>query len=114
MSSEQANGKPGRGLCTAKEGEEASVYNALVALTEPGQVVELRALNVNRAGAVYSGYYNDMAAMARDAKRLSGKATGVYFTPNPVHPDLLARACNRLKERPPATTTDGDVIRRCW
>ncbi len=31
-----------------------------------------------------------------------------------MDPALLARAENRMKERPKATTSDAGIIRRCW
>ena len=39
---------------------------------------------------------------------------GIYTTINPCNPTLLARACNRLVERPKATTSDADITRRRW
>ncbi len=39
---------------------------------------------------------------------------GVYITLNPVNPDLLARAVNRVKDRAKATTADKDILRRVW
>ena len=41
----------------------------------------------------------------------SQHATGIYITQNPVDPDLLARANNRLQRKPKHTTTDADIIR---
>jgi hypothetical protein len=65
-----------------------------------------------------SGYYDwahlDKAAhdvAILDAKR---KPRGIHTTINPVNPALLARANNRLVERPKATTSDADIIRRRW
>lgn len=39
---------------------------------------------------------------------------GVYFTPNPVVPDLLARAHNRLATWADKTTNDPDIAERRW
>ena len=41
----------------------------------------------------------------------SQHATGIYITQNPVDPDLLARANNRLQRKAKQTTTDADIIR---
>ena len=82
-------------------------------------VHELRALNVPE-GAYHvraiAGFFDDPEAMAREAAQLSERgATGVYWTPNPVNPDLLARSVNRTRraERG-ASTADGDITLRRW
>ncbi len=36
------------------------------------------------------------------------------MTANPVHPALRARAANRLKDHSDATTSDKDILRRCY
>jgi hypothetical protein len=77
-----------------------------------GDVAELRVLNTRR-GTV-SGYYTDLRKMALAAAHWSGKAPGVYFTLNPVRPDLLARAANRWTEYSRCTTADGDILCRRW
>ena len=43
-----------------------------------------------------------------------GRPHSIYLVPNPVRPDLLARANNRLVERVRATTKDQDILRRAW
>lgn len=78
---------------------------------KPGTVVELRALRVDRARVV-SGYFDDPKALAREAKRIDGRAEGVYVTLNPVLPALLARASNRLVWNPKGTTKDDEILRR--
>jgi DNA-binding PadR family transcriptional regulator len=82
----------------------------------PGQVIEVRALNVEEGRgweATYSGYFDDAEALVSAVQKLP-PAGGVYFTPNPVNPALLARACNRLKKqgKGAATTSDKDIVRR--
>ena len=67
---------------------------------KPGQVTELRALQVPEGNrgfkATHSGYFDDPAKLAAYAESLSNRgATGVYFVPNSINPDLLARAHNR-------------------
>lgn len=39
---------------------------------------------------------------------------GIYFTPNPVVPDLIARANNRINTWAQLTTMDPDVVERHW
>src|ERR1051326_3006951 len=71
----------------------------------PGQVAEVRALNVGsaRARSFISG---DVDELARQAAAWDGEgAKGVYFTPKPLRPDL---AGNRAAAR------KADVIARHW
>lgn len=98
---------------------EAEVRRALEMLA-PG-VFEMRALNAmvdgDRRGATFSGYYDDdhHDEVIHDLQRISA-ATAVYFTPNPVKPELLARAFNRARrivDRTP-TTSDADILERHW
>ncbi|MCE5200742.1 MAG: phage/plasmid primase, P4 family [Armatimonadota bacterium] len=97
-----------------------AVEAALTAITESGQVVELRVLDYMRPGSSYpctmSGYFDDYRAMAEEAAKLTPHASGVYFTPNPVKPELLARVCNKTRAmgKGDSTTSDKDVIRRRW
>lgn len=93
----------------------------------PGQVTELRALNVKRRygrAVTISGYYeyDRLDVMVRDAFTLSktgGKdshpAPGVYFVINPVKPELLARRSNRCDiAESGSLTTDLDIVSRRW
>jgi hypothetical protein len=92
----------------------AELTHTLNVLVAPGDVFEVRAPRTPRRGTV-SGYYTDQAKAARDvAASLDGKAPAVYLTLNPVRPDLLARAHNRLVERADVTTADADIARRRW
>ena len=83
-----------------------------------GNVTELRALDAtvgnDRWAGVFSGYFNDAQAFA-DAAMSIRSAKGIYFIPNPVNPDLLARACNRIRRAPRGeSTTDKDIVSRRW
>lgn len=95
---------------TEQNDVRGEIRRALEVLVEPGTTAELRALNTPR-GTV-SGYFNDLDSMADAAARCDGRAEGVYFTLNPVAPDLLARATNRVREYVRATTADQHVLRR--
>lgn len=85
---------------------------------EPGCVYEVRVPKSKREGprrlfGVNSGYFDNPQALAREAARISGAdAEAVYVTLNPVNPDLLARAVNRIKGQNPATTADDQIERR--
>lgn len=100
--------------------DTAEILRFVNLLAEPGQIIELRLLNVQSSGQGFphtlSGYFNDYRKLAEAAARTNSNAQGAYITLNPLNPDLLARSVNRLriagKDFP--LTTDGDIIRRCW
>ncbi|MFO0836927.1 MAG: hypothetical protein U1D55_00250 [Phycisphaerae bacterium] len=80
-------------------------------------IVELRALDLPGrygAGGVAAGWFDDPDMLAREAARLDLRGAQVYVTLNPANPALLARAYNRIIERPKATTSDHDILRRVW
>jgi P4 family phage/plasmid primase-like protien len=101
---------------------EQNVYRRFFS---PDEVVEIRALGLrgkDRAwdgfctgAGVVAGYFDngddfDLAAAALDEVG----ATGVYFSLNPVNPDLLARAVNRLVGSPKYLTQDTDIVCLRW
>jgi hypothetical protein len=88
------------------------IREALDLVIIPGTVSELRALGT--AHGVVSGYFDNLDDLAAAADRLSGKATGVYVTLNPVTPALLARRKNRVQNYVKQTTSDADVVRLLW
>lgn len=88
---------------------------ALRILIPDGQVVELRVPKVDgKKGRTDSGYFSDMSLLPKAAIGYNRKAHGVYITPNPVNPALLARAVNRVQEWSETTTADSDITRRVW
>jgi archaellum biogenesis ATPase FlaH len=103
----------------AERAVEDSLH-AIRVLFEPGDVIEIRALNVgrtsDRAGVTYSGYFTfeNEKAIGDAIRRLDGRAEGVYVVLNRFNPSLLARANNRLQVRPRNTTSDLDIIQRRW
>ena len=89
----------------------------LAYLVDPGVVIELRAPEVdfgNGFKATVSGFYDSdhLLEMAVEAVDLTEAAAGVYFTINPIDPELLALRSNRAEKRPRRTAKDEDVIRR--
>jgi hypothetical protein len=100
---------------------EIDALRMLRAIWREGDVRELRAFSVlERKGSdfrrsVVSGYFDNAEDMVAEAMRLDGlDAEAVYYTPNPVNPDLLARAVNRTKPgKKGAATLDEHVTRRC-
>jgi hypothetical protein len=88
-------------------------------LIEPGQVVELRALDVKGNGRPHTeaGFFDSdhLVQMARAALQVTTHAKGVYFTLNPLNPDLLARRCNRIDWAGEGELAkDKDVVRPRW
>jgi hypothetical protein len=96
------------------------VLSALRLLLAPGQVVELRILKANRGygnPATIGGFYdtNHLAEMARTALAWTEKAAGVYYTINPLDPNLLARRCNTVDVADSGIlASDQDVQKRQW
>jgi hypothetical protein len=66
-----------------------------------------------RQGTI-SGYFDDLAQLAKSVALYDGKVPGVYVTMNSCNPALLARAVNRLRTHAKVTTADPDIRRRDW
>jgi hypothetical protein len=85
----------------------------------PGSVTELRALDARLAGdrrtGTVSGYFDSPDMLANAVARIE-HAKGIYAIPNPINPDLLARAANRVRHvgRGDPLTADHDVTGRRW
>jgi hypothetical protein len=95
----------------------SKIYAAAELLFSPSQVVELRAIFKN--GRVDSGYFDDFDLLADAAASLDRRpeVTGVYWTLNPVNPDCIHRAKNRMREwasksKGGATTSDREILKR--
>jgi hypothetical protein len=86
---------------------------SIAAIVQAGSVFEIRLLGKNRK-RTDAGYFNSPAAAATALAGLEGDYLGVYLTPNPVQPDLLARSANRISPWAQVTTMDPDVTRRHW
>ena len=59
-----------------------------------------------------SGYFQDPDLAAHAVMEYDAKCEGIYFTLNPVLPDLLARSLSRLSRYAECTTSDQEVVRR--
>jgi hypothetical protein len=108
--------KEGRGGL-AIEKVRSLVLHAAQTLFAPSQVVELRVIFKN--GRVDSGYFDDFPLLAEAAAILDQRAdvSGIYWTLNPVNPDCLHRAKNRMREwtsksKGGATTSDSEILER--
>jgi hypothetical protein len=91
----------------------SEIERALTAFTEPGQVFEVRLLHLHRK-RTDSGYFDHPMHAATAIAALNEQYAGVYFTPNPVEPDLAARAYNRILPWAQHTTMDTHILRRKW
>ena len=93
----------------------AEIRRTVAVFCGVGDVIELRVPSAGRSGTI-SGYYDDLDALVHAALRLDARLDlpGIYITPNPVNPALLARAANRTVERAKHTTSDADIVRRRW
>ncbi len=96
------------------------IIRALRLLFSEGDVFEIRILKAVSASYqrphTESGYFDfGHIPQAADAIAKIRSFAGAYVTLNPVDPDLLARAFNRLgPAEQNATTADDDVVRRRW
>jgi hypothetical protein len=86
---------------------------SIAAIVQAGSVFEIRLLGKNRK-RTDAGYFNSPAAAATALAGLEGDYLGIYLTPNPVQPELLARSANRITPWAQATTLDPQVTRRHW
>lgn len=92
--------------------DPSETEKALRLIHKDGDVVELR-IPRTRWGTL-SGYYNDMEKLINGAAEYSGHVPGIYITLNPINPQLLARADNRLERYARWTTSDDEILQRTW
>ncbi len=82
---------------------------------DPNRVIEIRALGVGSARAIWSGTYyaHEIDTIVRDAQSLDGSCRGVYVTLNPLRTRRFAwsRSVCRLREAR-RTHKDADVLHR--
>jgi len=103
--------------------EEQTTLSYLRTLGHQDGVTEIRILDaasnwgriVRRSRATVSGYYDrDHYEKAIHDMRPYNGVGNIYACLNPAHPELQARACNRLVPYPKATTGDDEIIRLNW
>ncbi|MBR5681034.1 MAG: hypothetical protein IKX19_10320, partial [Clostridia bacterium] len=100
--------------------DKESIVSALRLWFQTDDVFEIRVLDAVSTEwmrpHMESGYFD--YEHIPDAAEAIGKLRsyrGAYATVNPVNPDLLARACNRLRGiTREATTADADIVTRRW
>jgi hypothetical protein len=91
-----------------------TVWDAFNIFWDPEQVTEVRVLGLRKGVAL--GFFDDAAKLEAAIRQHDGTAKGIYVTLNPVNPDLLGRAHNRLihPARSGDGTSDRDILRRKW
>ncbi len=107
----KCRGSAKKSILGAPDGDTHEIHRVLEVLFEPGDTVELRAF---KDRATLSGYFDDFDKLAAQAAGLDERGFAVYVTLNPAEPALLARARNRVKTYPKATTSDADIAHRRW
>lgn len=91
-----------------------AVERALRGLLLPGQTFEIRALH-ERKYKDMQGFFDDPGLAADYLSRMSEDYQGVYFTLNPLTPDVIHRAKSKLKQSTQGLgASDGEVTRRIW
>ncbi|HXH23059.1 MAG TPA: hypothetical protein VNN10_13630, partial [Dehalococcoidia bacterium] len=75
-----------------------------------GDVREVRIPAHRKFGGVAAGWFDSPSKLAQAITEWDGFGN-IFFTLNPVHPDLIARSNNRIT-RQRETTPDGEVTRR--
>ena len=95
--------------------DRAAILEALEALYDPEDIIELRAFPKGRKRTV-AGYFDSehREALADAAVQLNAQGAAVYVTLNRIDPQLLGRYSNRVETYAAATVTDANVIRRRW
>ncbi|MDD4818553.1 MAG: hypothetical protein PHI85_11365, partial [Victivallaceae bacterium] len=100
--------------------DREEIIRALRLWFKPGDVFEIRVLDAvtadYRREHIESGYFDfeHIESVPEALKRLLS-SRGVYVTVNPVNPDLLARAVNRIRAAGKSpTTADSDIQSRRW
>lgn len=86
----------------------SEVIDTIELFRTEGDVTEVRILNTKKG--TINGYFNESEKLAEEIQSYVGKHD-IYFSLNPVNPDLLARAKNRLQAFAKQTTTDKDIDR---
>ena len=98
--------------------DAALIEEAVRAIVAPGQVFELRALQVPTKDGLYrtfSGFFDDPKAFAVAAEKLSNHgAKGVYITPNPVDRTKKTVTNTAAVAQRGGLTKDVDIERVDW
>lgn len=103
----------GFGSAMLQQHTYGEIEAALASIVPHGAVFEIRLLTDNKR-RTDSGYFSNPSYAANAIAALTQPYKGIYVTPNPVNPDLLARAANRINQWAQHTTMDPDILQRRW
>lgn len=102
-----------RALGRVQQHDYSELERSLSAFVKPGEVFEVRLIHAGRK-RIDAGYFDHPAHAATAIAALQEPYQGIYFTPNPVVPDLSARSYNRITSWAQLTTMDPDIVERRW
>ncbi len=94
------------------------VLRMLGMLLKPGEVIELRLVEIRRDNDAThvrypaNGYFDNPIKLAETVAYCDGKADMIGFTVNPVRPELLRAANNKVRRPAGWTAAERDVLRR--
>ena len=98
---------------TAKFDEE-EIRKGIATLLAPGKLYELRVPKYRgEEGNTVAGFFDDPVALVKWLKRLSGHASGIYLSINPVGPEHVA-VRNVCAQKVRRTAKDFQVASRDW
>ncbi|OPX94253.1 MAG: hypothetical protein A4E53_00097 [Pelotomaculum sp. PtaB.Bin104] len=107
---QQVNSQPTNQVAQLTQESSNDILRALKLFMSDGNIIELRCPETKKG--TKSGYFDNLNAAVKWTTFLNGNVPFVYVTINPVNPDLLARAANRIKDYSKYTTGDNDIVRR--
>jgi hypothetical protein len=98
--------------------DPAAIVRFLKAIMKPGQVTELRIIDAvtaeYRRPHIESGFFDDYEELAKATTAIKS-AKAFWIVPNPINPDLKARASNRIKQAGTGmSASDKDIQSRHW
>ncbi|HBY02289.1 MAG TPA: hypothetical protein DEG92_07125 [Rikenellaceae bacterium] len=116
----------GNSISTTNINPSEDLGTQLEYLFDPGDVFEVTAFNFKESkhplwnnewtsGATITGYFDDISKAINVITQLDGdvKPESITVSLNPVNPELLGRACNRLKaSKNPIRASDKDIFVR--
>jgi len=101
-------------MATAPTADRAEILRTWRIFRQSGEVLELRIPEAGRYKTI-SGYFNDPGKLADAVIGLADEPfPGIYFSVNPVKPELLARAANRYVKYAKITTSNADITALHW
>lgn len=105
----------GRPPLSHPQPDKGAILEALAAMFDPADVIELRAFH-KRKKRTDAGYFDGehWPELVDTAVHLNRAGAAVYVALNRIAPQLLGRYCNRIEQFASTTTSDHYVTRRRW